>query len=162
MWLGGYSSVFDNKVQNETQIITTSELVRRIDIKVDRETGIISQTVSDITNNISSIVQQTAESLEARVARVENDTDSNSDRLTTIETSVSIAADGVTVSQGTEGSYTKFTDVGMDIYVESTKTAWATADGFASEELIVGGANDLEKWHIHMSNNGNSLTFLRR
>ena len=164
-WYGGYDSQFDTKTQEETQVATPKELVNRVVIKVDRETGQIYQQISSINDNVAyqtSELQQTAESLTARVSMAEENIDGNSDRLTAFETAVSITATGVTVSQGTEGSYTKFTDSGMDIYVESSKVAWAKADGFGSEELIVGGADDLEKWHIHMSNNGNTLTFLKK
>ena len=83
----------------------------------------------------------------------------NADRLTAFETSVSIQDDGVRVSQGTEGSYTKFTDSGMDIFVDNEKVAWAQADGFYAKELLVASDNSSSKWHI--VENGNNLTFYK-
>lgn len=164
-WLGGYVNELDTKMQEETQIVSSKEMISRINIKIDRETGEILQQVSQTADNLytqTSIIQQNADSLEARVSQAENNIEGNSGRLTEFETAVSITASGVTVSQGTVGSYTKFTDSGMDIYVESAKVAWARSDGFGSEELTIGGSDDLEKWHIHMSNNGNTLTFLKK
>ena len=118
----------------------------------------IQQSIADISDGLAeyeSSMTQTADSLEARVVR-------NEDRLTSFETAVTITADGVTISQGTDGSYTEFTDSGMDIYAEGNKVAWAEADGFSSEELMIGGAHDSEKWHMHMANDGKTLMFLRR
>lgn len=157
-WLGGYRIELDNTVQNETHIVTAKELVKRLQINVDRELGVIQQSIADISDGLAeyeSSMTQTADSLEARVVR-------NEDRLTSFETAVTISADGVTISQGTEGSYTEFTDSGMDIYAEGNKVAWAEADGFSSEELMIGGAYDAEKWHMHMANDGKTLMFLRR
>lgn len=157
-WYGGYKVELENGKQQETHVVTAKELLRRLDIKVDRELGVISQSIAEINDGIASYessMTQTADSLEARVVRNEN-------RLTSFETAVTITAGGVTISQGTEGSYTRFTDSGMDIYAEGNKVAWAEADGFSSEELMIGGANDSEKWHMHMANEGKTLMFLRR
>ena len=164
-WNGGYSFDLDCKVQEETQITFASDLNNRINISVNRETGEITQQINELNGSIqenTSLIQQTANSLSLRVANAENGISSNSTRLTQFETAVSINSTGVSISQGTEGNYTRFTDSGMDIYVESNKVAWATSDGFGSEELIIGGFNDTDKWHMHMSNNGNTLTFIRR
>ena len=157
-WSGGYKLELDSGKQQETHVVTAKELVRRLSINVDREIGLIQQSIAEINDGIASYessMTQTADSLEARVVRNEN-------RLTSFETAVTITADGVTISQGTEGSYTEFTDSGMDIYAEGNKVAWAEADGFSSEELMIGGANDSEKWHMHMANDGKTLMFLRR
>lgn len=171
-WYGGYDSQFDNKVQEESKTGGEGNLSRRISIIVDRELGTITQEINELSDNINSAqssFSQTANSLEMRVSANENainNTDPNNlglnQRMTEYQTVVNIQADGVRISQGTTGAYVKFTASGMEIYVEGSKTAWAEADGFSSEELMIGGANDLEKWHMHMANNGNTLMFLRR
>ena len=164
-WIGGYKLDLENKTQSETQILGTNDLIRRVLIKVDRENGAITQQISQISeglNEQTSLLQQTAESLEVRVANSETAISQEQTRLSAFETAVSITADGVRISQGTEGAYVKFTDSGMEIYVEGTKTAWAEADGFSAYELMIGDANANEKWHLHEANNGNTLMFLRR
>lgn len=157
-WLGGYRCQFDDKQQNQTQIVTTQDALRRIDIKVDRETGIISQHVNDLSENMGTLIEQTADGL---LVQVRKDIDDNKDAFATRQTRVNISDDGVVISQNDEGAYSKFTADGMEIWIDDSKQAWATKDGFASQELIVGGPNDTEKWRIHMSNDGNTLTFLR-
>ena len=47
-WRGGYETDLDCKLQEETQIVTSAELVKRINIKVDREAGEIRQEISDL------------------------------------------------------------------------------------------------------------------
>ena len=157
-WFGGYELELENKQQQETKIVQAKDLVKRLQITVDRELGLIQRSIADIEDGVVaqiSSVEQRSDGLEARVVRNEN-------RLTSFETAVTITADGVTITQGTDGSYTQFTDSGMDIYAEGNKVAWAEADGFSSEELMIGGASDNEKWHMHMANEGKTLMFLRR
>ena len=164
-WYGGYSCDVKSGLQEETKISESAELNRRINISVDRQLGTIEQSISELSDNVainSTTIQQTASDLTVRVAAAENNISSNGGRITTLESSVKITSTGVEVSNGTAGSYTNFTASGMDIYVENTKTAWASSEGFASEELMIGGANDSEKWHMHMANDGYTLMFLRR
>lgn len=161
-WSGGYVLELENKKQQETHIVTAKELVRRLTINVDRELGLIQQSVANITDGVATqitAVEQRADGLEVRVASNEAGISENADRLTAFETSVSIQDDGVRVSQGTEGSYTKFTDSGMDIFVDNEKVAWAQADGFYAKELLVASDNSSSKWHI--VENGNNLTFYK-
>ncbi len=172
-WYGGYESQFENKVQEESKTGGEGNLSRRISIIVDRELGTITQEINELSNDINSAQSsftQTANSLEMRVSTNENainNTDPNNlglnQRMTQYQTVVNIQPDGVYISQNNDSTaYVKFTASGMEIYVEGVKTAWAEADGFSSEELMIGGAKDSEKWHMHMANNGNTLMFLRR
>lgn len=165
-WLGGYDCVIETKKQEETNTINSiDQKLNSIKITVDRQNGSISQQISQLSETLgqqTSSLQQTAESLEVRVANNETAITQEQTRLSAFETAVSITADGVRISQGTEGAYVKFTDSGMEIYVEGTKTAWAEADGFSAYELMIGDANANEKWHLHEANNGNTLMFLRR
>ena len=161
-WYGGYKLELENGKQQETHVVTAKELIRRLDIRVDREMGLISQSIANIEDGVvsqMSAVEQRADSLEVRVASNETNISEASDRLTAFETSVTVQCDGVRISQGTEGSYTKFTDSGMDIYVGGEKTAWAQADGFYAKELMVSAENSSSKWHI--SETADSLTFYK-
>ena len=167
-WYGGYSLEIETKQQQDTSI-KDAEIINRVKILVDRETGTISQQISQIDEELNQNIADltmTADGLRARVAKNETDIAENDSRLQSLELLVTIRADGVYISQGeqayNDGFYTKFTDNGMEIYVEGNKTAWAEADGFSAEELMVGGANDTIKWHMHMANGGNSLMILRR
>lgn len=165
-WFGGYVLEIDTKIQEETNFINSTEnKINSLRIIVDRQLGTIEQSISEISESVainSTTIQQTANDLTVRVAAAESNISSNNGRITTLESSVKITSSGVEVSNGTAGSYTNFTASGMDIYVENTKTAWASSEGFASEELMIGGANDNEKWHMHMANDGYTLMFLRR
>lgn len=53
-WRGGYKIELECKIQEETQIVSTPELVRRINIKVDREAGEIRQEVSDLDDSVTA------------------------------------------------------------------------------------------------------------
>ena len=165
-WYGGYQLNVETKKQEETSFIdSTDKKINSIRILVDRQTGLIQQEINQVTEDLNqqtSSLQQTASALEVRVASAENNITSTGTRLTSFETAVSIMADGVRISQGTEGAYVKFTDSGMEIYVEGTKTAWAESDGFSASELMIGDSNASTKWHLHEANNGNTLMFLRR
>ena len=164
-WSGGYTLQLECKNQQETQVPTSKEMVRRMKITVDRELGVIRRSVANIESGVAaqiSIVEQRADELSVRVAANESSISENGDRLTTFETAVSIRADGVKISRGTEGAYVKVTDAGLEIYVQGIKTAWAEADGYSATELMIGDSNSTEKWHLHEANNGNTLMFLRR
>lgn len=161
-FMGGYDLVLESAYQSETKVVTAENLVKRLSIRVDRELGTISQSIANVSESVVtqiSDVEQRADGLEVRVASNESNISENSDRLTAFETSVSIQSDGVRISQGTAGSYTKFTDSGMDIYAGGEKVAWAQADGFYAKELMVAADNSSSKWHI--TENGNSLTFYK-
>lgn len=161
-FMGGYDLVLESAYQSETKVVTAENLVKRLSIRVDRELGTISQSIASVSESVVtqiSDVEQRADGLEVRVASNEANILENSDRLTSFETSVSIQSDGVKISQGTAGSYTKFTDSGMDIYAGGEKVAWAQADGFYAKELMVAADNSSSKWHI--TENGDSLTFYK-
>gem|GEM_PF-5977582 len=165
-WYGGYSLEVETKAQQETNNISSVESkINSVRILVDRQNGVIEQQIGQLTDDLhqqTSSLQQTASALEVRIANNETSISENETRMSSFETAVSITADGVRISQGTEGAYVKFTDSGMEIYVQGTKTAWAEADGYSATELMIGDPNASEKWHLHEANNGNTLMFLRR
>jgi len=164
-WYGGFNLEVENNEQEETQILGENDAIRKIDIKLDRELGTIQQNISQINEDLSSQaseITQTSNELNIRVSRVESDVSGAETRLNAFETAVSVTAEGVTINQGTEGNYAQFIDSGMDIYVNNEKTAWAEAQGFSAKELMIGTPERDLKWHLHETNNGATLMFLRR
>ena len=158
-WIGGFTTELKSTKQEETKVDTLKQIRKSINISVDRDLNEIRQTVSDVEEDLSSQVSevvQTAEGLAIKVSNTAKEVSDTSDRITTLETAVEVATDGVKISQGTEGSYTQITDKGMNIYVNDSKVAWASADGFNATEFIIDG------WHIRTANNGNSLNFTRK
>lgn len=65
-WLGGYETDLECALQEETQIITSREYARRVNIKVDRVTGEILQEVSDLDASVTA-------SLSLKVDKDDND-----------------------------------------------------------------------------------------
>lgn len=165
-WYGGYSLEIETKAQQETRDIPSVEnKLNYLKITVDRQNASITQQIAQTTENLTqqiSEVQQTASGLSVRVSANEQDIENNSNRMTQYETTVNIDADGVRIAQGEEGTYTKFTDSEIEFYVQGVKNTTVKSDGLTSEEVMIGGADDMEKWHIHMANNGYTLMFLRR
>lgn len=159
MWLGGFKTTLKTQKQEETTVDTVKQLRKSISITVDRDLNEIRQTITDVEDDLSSQVSeihQTAEGLGIKVSNATQDLEDTNNRITTLETAVEVSASGVKISQGTEGSYTKITDEGMNVYVNDNRVAWATSEGFNATEFIVDG------WHIRTANNGNSLNFTRK
>ena len=162
-WFGGYSLEIETKAQQETQL-KGDNISNQIKIIVDRETGTIVQEVNQLNNDLTqatSSLTQTAQELELRVGNTETSLSDSNSRISSMETVVNIQAGGVRISQGNQGAYVLFTDSGMQIYVNGTKTAWAEADGFSAFELMIGKANEQTKWHMRETNDGATLMFLR-
>ena len=165
-WLGGYNLEVETKVQEETDDIpSTDKAINSLKITVDRQNGVIEQEIASVNENLTqqiSTVQQTANGLTVRVAANEANIQSASDRMSSYETSINIDQNGVRISQGSEGTYTMFTDTEIDFYVQGIKNTSIKSDGLTSEEVMIGGPDDQQKWHIHEANNGYTLMFLRR
>ena len=68
-WIGGYTTDLDCKVQEETQIVDTKKKFARINIKVDREIGVISQSVAQLDDDLNEVEAK----LELKVSRDDND-----------------------------------------------------------------------------------------
>lgn len=163
-WYGGYSCEVETKQQEETNVIeTVGKTINSLKITVDRQNGMIEQKINasskSLEDNLKSIITQTAGNITESVSKTTGDLN---ERLTTLETKVSISLDGVKISQGEEDkNYVRITDNGLEIVVNGVPTAWVTADGFFSNELVIGDP-DGQKWHLHETNNHNTLMILRR
>lgn len=68
-WYGGYNLDVATKKQEETQVINTSEKIRDLSIKVDRESNKITQAIKEIDeqNNKISQVTQTVDELNSKI-----------------------------------------------------------------------------------------------
>lgn len=169
MWLGGYQLDIASPTQQETQIVNPlTKVSNAITQKIDREIGEITSVITDIqddydelasrvTTNETSIIQNAnAIELKASESYVDSAVGEVEQRVTTLETSVVIDSSGLTLTQGTEGSYVQITDNGMQIFVDGQEQAYATAEGFKASTFITGD------WHIQSANSGKSLNFFRR
>lgn len=101
-WMGGYTTDLDCKVQEETQIVDTKKKLARINIKVDRELGVISQSVAQLDDDLNEVEAK----LELKVSKDDNNQiisminasadviRLNSDRLIINSTNFKLSADG--------------------------------------------------------------------
>lgn len=118
--------------------------------------GVLSSKVKTIESNISTMTQTESE-ISATVTKITRTELPNLDTRTSIlETCVQLQADGLKVSQGTEGAYTKITDDGMEIYSEGNLVAYTKKNGFYAIDYIMNG------WHMVTANNKNSFCIVRK
>lgn len=116
----------------------------------------LSSRVKTVESSVSS-VEQTASEISLKVTNITDTEIPNLDTRTQIlETCVSVQADGLRISQGSEGAYTLLTDDGMEIYSEGNKVAYAKKDGFYAIDYIMNG------WHMVTANNKNSFCIVRK
>ena len=164
-WYGGFSLDIETKQQQETKLIDNySEIKNYIDITVDRAAGVISQEVTqevlELTDSLNdqvidlntrtSLVEQTAQGLSVSVGELTNG-------METLSTSVIVNTNGVTITKSNEGSYTLIDDTGMKIYVDDTKIAQATSEGFQTTSLLVDN-----EWVIDTAYEGLVLNFFKK
>lgn len=118
--------------------------------------GVLSSKVKTIESNISTMTQTESE-ISATVKQITTTELPNLDtRTSVLETCVQLQSDGLKVSQGTDGSYTKITDDGMEIYSEANLVAYTKKSGFYAIDYIMNG------WHMVTANNKNSFCIVRK
>lgn len=71
-WYGGYKLDVATKKQEETQVTGTSEKIRNLAIKVDRESNKITQAIKEIDdqNQKISVVEQTVNELNSKISDI--------------------------------------------------------------------------------------------
>lgn len=111
--------------------------------------------IETLITRMSELIQ-TSDAIALTVSKIETASGDNSKVLSSLQTSFKVQADGAYISQGKEGSYTKITDKGMDIYAEGVRAAYARVDGFYASDYITNG------WHMMTSNGNNSFNFIRK
>ena len=118
--------------------------------------GVLSSKIKTIESNVSTITQ-TENEISATVKQITDTEIPGLDTRTSIlETCVQLQADGLKISQGTEGAYTKITDDGMEIYSEANLVAYTKKSGFYAIDYIMNG------WHMVTANNKNSFCIVRK
>lgn len=118
--------------------------------------GALQSKIKAIESNISTI-QQNESSISATVRKItDTELPDLSTRTSILETCVQLQADGLKISQGKEGAYTKITDDGMEIFSEGNLVAYTKKNGFYAIDYIMNG------WHMVTANNKNSFCFVRK
>ena len=155
-----------NSEGDYTQSSKTAQADRAAYLYVDKVNGVITSQVSSIQTGLNndmdiirsqiSNVEQTATSITMTVSDVQENLSDSQEDITTLQTALSVQADGVHISQGREGSYTLITDEGMDIYAQGNRAAYARVDGFYATDYIQNG------WHMQTANGNNSFNFIRK
>lgn len=71
-WYGGYNLDVATKKQEETQVIGTSQKIRDLSAKIDREAGKITQSIKEIDtqNQKISVVEQTVNELNSKISDI--------------------------------------------------------------------------------------------
>jgi len=133
-----------------------------LDTTVNGSGGLVAQ-MTDIQQNGAKIslsarqeILQTASNTAKGYADdVQGNLDDTNERVTSLETTMSVTPQGVSINQGTDGNYVLITDAGLNIYVDNTIQAMATKDGFIATNFMTGD------WHIEPYGS-NVLNFYKR
>lgn len=62
-WQGGFECWLDNAEQVETQVIGTEQKIRKMEVKYDLELNQFSRSISDLNENVTSTITQTADTI---------------------------------------------------------------------------------------------------
>lgn len=125
------------------------EQVEGIDTTVNGSGGLVSQ-MTDIQQNGAKIQLSAKQEILAEADAtakgyaddVQGNLNDTNDRVNSLETTMAVTPQGVSISQGTTGNYVLITDDGLRIYVDNTVQATATKDGFVATNFMTGD------WHI--------------
>lgn len=138
-WTGGYELNVTSSEQEETQIVTEKDRIRRLSIKVDKENGEILQQISDLDGNMTKLIQD-ASSLTGYFESL------NSSKY------IRLSSDGIQVSKDLESGSVNITDVG--VYIKND-------DGIKVAEMKE-NEFDTTNWIYSETRNGNCLNIYRR
>lgn len=157
-----------NAVNDVGGLIQSNQTLTMITQVIDRDLGIVSSDVREITDDFTDLVGTVNEhstqllqtptnlDLSAVETRMTTRIDGTDAEVETLKTLVNITTAGLKLSQNNESNYVLITDSGMEIYVEGQEVAHATSEGFKATTFITGD------WRIQPSNDGNTLNFYRR
>lgn len=153
-------------VQQGQKLISVTQTINTDIGEIQESVSTVQESITDLNgefistvNTLSSRINQNAESISAQVTettRISGEVSGLGDKVTELGTYVDLKIDGLHITQNTDGSYVLITDSGMEIYVQNTKQAYATAEGFNASAYITGD------WHIAPANNGDSLNFFKK
>ena len=188
-WVGGYSTVLDNSIQQETRVIGTEQALRTMMTIIDRNNNTFTRFVGDVDGKFSAI-QQTSGSVILRVSDLENESsnfarkedvaedlkslqkaidDANGEYLkvnqkaSRLDNLVYVTSAGLNVGAPGNNIRGVFSSQSLDFVNKSnTILAYVDAeDGLGGPMLSVGTKADTNKWNIKASNDGKHLRFTR-
>lgn len=138
-WTGGYELDVDNTQQEETQIVTEKDRIRRLSIKVDKENGEIIQQISNLEGDVTKIIQD-AFSLTGYFESL------NSSKY------IRLSSDGIQVSKDLQSGSVNITDDG--VYIKDD-------DGLKVAEMKA-NEFDTTNWIYSETRNGSCLNIYKR
>lgn len=124
----------------ESIVALQNKVVSYVEL-IDTEGGTFSRTLAEqvtaldgtVTAQSTTIAQNTSS-----ISAVVSDLGDLSDELDDLETRVTLTVEGLKLTQGSDGNYVLVTASGMEIYVDATKVAWATSEGFKATAFMTG------------------------
>lgn len=186
-------TIYDATAEMESLVKTASRIVSVVQ-RIDREVGSISQTVSSVTETLEGVIvdvsniTQTAEEISQTVTRIEDDyvtqsaynqdaeqiqatfssvqdaIDETQDGLETLQTVITLDANGVTVGKSDSDIRGVFGNNSLDFIDSSdTRLAWlSTEDGLGATEISIGDATTKNKrWRLIVSEDGSHFRITR-
>ena len=186
-------TIYDATAEMESLVKTASGIVSVVQ-RIDREVGSISQTVSSVTETLEGVIvdvsniTQTAEEISQTVTRIEDDyvtqsaynqdaeqiqatfssvqdaIDETQDGLETLQTVITLDANGVTVGKSDSDIRGVFGNNSLDFIDSSdTRLAWlSTEDGLGATEISIGDATTKNKrWRLIVSEDGSHFRITR-
>lgn len=153
-------------VQQGQKLVSVTQSINTDIGEIQNSVATVQESLTDLNgefintvSTLSSKVQQNTDSISAQVTettKISSDVAGLENKVTTLGTYVDLKADGLHITQNTDGSYVLITDSGMEIFVKYARQAYATTEGFNASAFIVGD------WHIAPANNGDSLNFFKK
>lgn len=153
-------------VQQGQKLVSVTQSINTDIGEIQNSVATVQESLTDLNgefintvSTLSSKVQLNTDSISAQVTettKISSDVAGLENKVTTLGTYVDLKADGLHITQNTDGSYVLITDSGMEIFVKYARQAYATTEGFNASAFIVGD------WHIAPANNGDSLNFFKK
>lgn len=153
MWYGGYSTMVESPLQEETTVNSAKQQIKNIKTIIDRENGEFSRQISDLDGNLSEL-SQTVSSISGTVTDLNRNITENMD----------FTADGLIISR--EGSDMKgvFGNSSLEFKDGNTTVAWIDGEeGLGATEISVGDPTQprTRRWRIFSTSDGSHLRFTR-
>lgn len=144
-WIGGYKLAIDNVIQQETKILNSANSLKQLNIKVDRQNGVIEQRISNSEGYIS-LLQQTAEDIQMNFV----DTRYN-EYWGNLITNIVFDAQGINISSNNVDTNLQLSSEGVFIRANNSQTNLATME-----------VNQFTMGEWVMARTGNSLNIFKR
>ena len=139
MWLGGYDLDLQSSMQEETQVVTEKEKRRRLEIKVNRELGEITQRITSNEGEISQLIQD-ASGLEGYFSNAAG------------AKYIRLSAEGIVIRESPDSAYAVIDENGFYCYNDDQVRVAAMKEN----------EFDTTNWIFSETRNGNCLNFYKR